>query len=214
MANLEIKSVPIGADTDEVGHVETLVLGPKAFQAAESYVLSLFQLYPNVYLHKTTRAAEKVFCALMLQLIPLVQTGHQDKVGLPANHPICRFSLEPDKLENALALDDAIFWGMLPLMAEAEDSLIAECASRLRERRLPKCIDIRRWIEQEIPSNPGMDTREKADREAKIRLVCKSISERVEDWSASNSKAMPRNMVDQNKICTPYKKFQDFEDAF
>ena len=143
MANLEIKSVPIGADTDEVGHVETLVLGPKAFQAAESYGLSLFQLYPNVYLHKTTRAAEKVFCALMLQLIPLVQAGHQDKVGLPANHPICRFSLEPDKLENALALDDAIFWGMLPLMAEAEDSLIAECASRLRERRLPKCIDIR-----------------------------------------------------------------------
>src|SRR3546814_3116180 len=53
LANLEVASVPSSADEQKSESVETLVLGPKAFHAAENYVLALFQLYPNVYLHKT-----------------------------------------------------------------------------------------------------------------------------------------------------------------
>lgn len=120
MANLAIESVPTGADAEATGRVETLVMGPKAFHTAESYVLSLFQLYPNVYLHKTTRGAEKVFSALMIRLITLVRDGHGDKIGLPINHPIHRFAKDSSKLENVLALDDAVFWGALPLMIEAK----------------------------------------------------------------------------------------------
>ena len=48
LSNLEIASVRTGADDEATGSVETLVLGPKAVQTAESYVLSLFHLYPNV----------------------------------------------------------------------------------------------------------------------------------------------------------------------
>src|ERR1051326_1409353 len=44
-ANLEIGSVLTGADTERAGSLETLVLGPNSFYAAENYVLSLFQLY-------------------------------------------------------------------------------------------------------------------------------------------------------------------------
>src|SRR5579863_8835444 len=40
LANLEIASVPASADDEARGQVETLVLGPKAFHVAESYVLS------------------------------------------------------------------------------------------------------------------------------------------------------------------------------
>lgn len=69
LANLEVASVPTGADDAPTGSIETLVLGPKAAQTAESYVLSLFHLYPNVYLHKTTRGAEVVFGALMRRLV-------------------------------------------------------------------------------------------------------------------------------------------------
>src|SRR6516165_7215492 len=78
LANLEIGSVLAGADTVPV---ETLVVGPKAFRAAENYVLSLFQLYPNVYYHKATKAAEKVFAELMLRIIGLIVDGHYDKTG-------------------------------------------------------------------------------------------------------------------------------------
>ncbi len=64
LANLEVASVPTGADNNAAGSVETLVLGPKAVQTAESYVVALFHLYPNVYLHKATRGAEQVFGAI------------------------------------------------------------------------------------------------------------------------------------------------------
>jgi HD superfamily phosphohydrolase len=74
-ANLEVASVPTGADDEAAGSVETLILGPKSFYAAENYVLSLFQLYPTVYFHKATKAAERVFSALMLRVVNLVRDG-------------------------------------------------------------------------------------------------------------------------------------------
>lgn len=65
LANLEVASVRTGADDKAADAIETLVLGPKAVQTAESYVLALFHLYPNVYLHKATRGAELIFASLM-----------------------------------------------------------------------------------------------------------------------------------------------------
>jgi uncharacterized protein len=56
MANLEVRRVKIGQDEKEVREIETLVVGQKAFLAAEAYVLGLFHLYPTVYFHKATRS--------------------------------------------------------------------------------------------------------------------------------------------------------------
>lgn len=86
-ANLEIGEVQSSIDDVKSGKVKTLVLGPKAYHAAENYVLSLFQLYPNVYFHKTTRAAEELFTSLMFRLFELVRNDHEDKIGIPNNHP-------------------------------------------------------------------------------------------------------------------------------
>ena len=153
MANLEIASVATGADTEATGSVETLVLGPKAIQAAENYVLSLFHLYPNLYLHKTTRGAEMMFAALMRRLVQLLQDGRGSGTGLPPRHPISNFAVDPERIENALALDDAVFWGALPMMASATDKVVNRLAEGLQNRSLPECIDIRRHVEHEFP--PG-----------------------------------------------------------
>jgi HD superfamily phosphohydrolase len=125
MANLEIASVRTGTDADASSHVETLVLGPKAAQTAESYVLSLFHLYPNVYLHKATRGAEAVFGALIRRVLKLGSQGDEALTGLPENHPLIRFAREPDELRHALNLDDTVFWGALPLLVDASDGSIA-----------------------------------------------------------------------------------------
>ncbi len=58
LSNIEIGEVSYGVDDESVGKTETFVLGSKATYAAESYLLGLFQLYPTVYFHKTTRGAE------------------------------------------------------------------------------------------------------------------------------------------------------------
>ena len=208
MANLEIGPARISADDETSGEVDTLVLGPKAFHAAENYVLSLFQLYPNVYLHKTTRAAEKLFCCMMLRIFELVRMGHKGKIGLPKNHPVRRFVEEPTSLENALALDDTVFWGALPMMAEASDPLVSDCANRLQKRRLPKCIDIRRHVEDQNPVKPEMKLEERQFRDARLRITCKEILEKVEEFAGTRGPNKPQILVDEARR-TPYKKFQD-----
>jgi HD superfamily phosphohydrolase len=204
--NLEIASVRTGADTDAAGSVETLVLGPKSFYVAENYVLSLFQLYPNVYFHKATKAAECVFSALMLRIGELARDGSGDKAGLPSRHPIRRFFSDPNNLSNVLALDDTVFWGALPMMAEAGDATVSAYAKQLINRRLPKCIDVRQWFEQKIPLPHDAERQERAERAATISVHCNNVVAGVEE--ARQSPSTCPVFVDQDRR-SPYKKFQD-----
>ena len=208
MANLEIASVPLNADDEQSGRIETLVLGPKAFHAAENYVLSLFQLYPNVYYHKTTRAAEKLFSVLLTHLISLIRSDGVAKTGLPKNHPIVRFALEPEKLTTAVALDDTVFWGALPLMIDAQDEKVAMCSNILMERRLPKCVDIRMLMESAYTLRRGISSDEKIKRKAKIRLACKDISQKIRALPLAQTAGPPRILLDETRR-TPYKSFED-----
>lgn len=208
LANLEVASVRTGVDADPAGSIETLVLGPKSFHAAENYVLSLFQLYPNVYFHKATKAAEQVFCALWLRLIELVRNGVGDKTGLSSRHPIRRFAENPDVLANALALDDAVFFGALPMMVDADDKIIADYARRLWRRDLPKCFDVRQWFEEQIPIKRDADRRAREERRAQIAIHCDRVVTAFDDWAKDRPETVPSTFIDQDRR-TPYKKFQD-----
>jgi len=204
--NLEIGTVNIGVDEQPLTQeVETFVLGPKAIHAAETYVLSLFQLYPTVYFHKTTRAAEKVFSALMKRVIELVQEDEAGKTGLPSTHPIVVFANDADSIENALGLDDTVFWGGLSLMASALDPYVANCAKRLHERRLPKCIDIRSRLDAALESRqcPAQNANNKW-----IDGKVDRIRERLQEWSSANSAKGPRILID-DATRDPYKRFQE-----
>jgi HD superfamily phosphohydrolase len=53
LANLEVDRIAYLRDEEQYAEVDGLVLGNKAFQAAEEYVLGF------VYFHKATRSAEK-----------------------------------------------------------------------------------------------------------------------------------------------------------
>ena len=208
LANLEEGSVPATADEESAGQIKTLVLGPKAFHAAEHYVLSLFQLYPNVYLHKTTRGSEKIFSCLIMRLFTLIREGHGSKSGLPPNHPIYLFLSDPGCLEKALSLDDAVFWGALPLMKTADDRLVADCATRLRERRLMKCVDIRRRVEGKFPIRQGVTDEERKERDANVTLQSKSIMKQIIEIAAKRKVEDKQILIDEYRR-SPYKKFQD-----
>jgi HD superfamily phosphohydrolase len=208
MANLEIASIKTGVDQEEVGEVDTFILGPKAFHAAETYVLSLFQLYPTVYLHKTTRAAEKLFSAMILRIVELCREGSQARTGLPSNHPIIRFARDPEKLDNALGLDDSVFWGALGMMAEAEDELIRECSFHLRDRKLPKVIDVGQQLQSVVPEPKNGSIKDREERRKKIERLTASIEKRLNIWASDNSPGMPRILTDRTAR-DPYKRFQE-----
>ncbi|MFC6655694.1 hypothetical protein ACFQEX_09300 [Roseibium salinum] len=96
IANLEIASIPTGVDDEQTGTVDTFVIGPKAIHAAEAYVLGLFQLYPTVYFHKTTRGAEKIFTELLIRIVHLTRDESIEQIGLPVQHPLVQFARDPE----------------------------------------------------------------------------------------------------------------------
>lgn len=148
--NLEIENVDVGVDDEPSGKVPTFVIGPKAIHAAEAYVLGLFQLYPTVYFHKTTRGAEKIFTELLIRLVRRIQDTGTRGVGLLAKHPLVRLAKKPDNVETALLLDDTVIWGSLSQLRDSTDPVISSLAGRLLDRKLFKCVDIRTEVHHGI----------------------------------------------------------------
>ena len=207
-ANLEVGSISVGVDEEEAGYIDTFVLGPKAHHAAETFVLALFQLYPSIYYHKTTRGAEKLFAALMVRLFELVKDGHVDKTALPKNHPFSQFAMNPNDIQNVLNLDDTVFWGALPLLAEASDKGIREMANCFRLRQLYKCIDIHQRVGVKVTSAPPNDIDAKRAREISIEMIEVIIEERLTEWADKNIDARPRLLIDRD-VRDPYTRNEE-----
>lgn len=200
LANLEIGKVPYGVDDKKIGEVETFVLGPKAIHGAEAYVLGLFQLYPTVYFHKATRGAEKMFTEFLARIITLVNDGSILNTGLPTNHPLVKFAKKPDNIESALALDDTVVWGSLSLILEDSiDTSLKHFAECLRDRKLPKCLDIRETVASKFEGQK--------DSEEKIDLKCAEIKEKLTEWKSQESSDTPIIIFDSASR-TPYKPIE------
>jgi len=140
-ANLEIGTIPVAVDEEEYTTVPTLVVGPKALEAAESYVLGLFHLYFTVYFHKATRSAESMLSAILTRLGQLQFAGKLDECGLSAENPVVRYLTMPD-LVTYLELDDSVMMGTLRRLTSGMDRVLRELSYRLLNRDLYKCVDV------------------------------------------------------------------------
>ena len=199
IANLELDAVPFGVEEEKIGEIETFVLSSKAIFAAETYVVGLFQLYPTVYFHKATRSAEKVFFFLFERVFRLIQRGDVDLVGLSKANPIVAFAENPDSLQNALRLDDSVIWGSLAELCESKDALVAQLSVMLRERRLPKAIDLRTAVSRELGDEAPAEVIEKA-----VLLTRNSLNEWIDEQGAE----LPSIWIDTAQR-VPYKEFQE-----
>ena len=204
MENLEVGEVENNVDETRLKPVQTFVLGRKAIFAAEAYVLGLFQLYPTVYFHKATRGAEKIYTELLSRTITLIGNSSVQKTGLPATHPLVRFAETPNDIECALALDDTVIWGALSLMIDGDDKWISEFATRLRDRKLYKCIDVRARIAHEM--NDGAALSSEAD--TVCANICDEIGKCLNNWANSNPDAPPRILIDEVER-SPYRKLTE-----
>lgn len=173
MANLEIGELP--ADGEGIRR-QTFVLGPKAIHAAEGYVTGVFQMYPTVYLHKTTRGAEKLAQAMLQRVVELVADDSIAATGLPENHPLIMLCKEPDSLAVLFALDDSVILGALPMLRQSKDPLISDFSSRLQTRQLFKAIELHPLIVEAIATGPG-----RYDEHHYLRIQEK-LSEQIAEW--------------------------------
>lgn len=107
----------------------------KAFISIEQFMVTVFQLYPTLYLHHRTRGFEYMFSRLMVRVFELIKGGAPTLAGLNDAHPLVRFFRDPGNLEHTLVLDDSLFWGSLHLFLAAPDEAVRKLADRFAKRR-------------------------------------------------------------------------------
>jgi HD superfamily phosphohydrolase len=203
VANLDVRRVVVGQDEKEIRKIDTLVVGQKALLAAEAYVLGLFHLYPNVYYHKATRSAEKIFSALLAQIFKLVVDGSWERTGLPAGHPLVLFAKAPDDLKCFYELDDYVVWGAMPLLGEAKDSCVGELSRRLVNRKLYKVIDVTARVETALSN-----IKDEKEREEKCRKTEAEIRVRVRESGLLESNDSAPLALDDVVKRDPYQQGQ------
>lgn len=142
VAEIEIEAAE--ADNGDRMRVPSFCFDPKAQPAAEQFLLARYTLYEQVYLHKTTRCVEAMVSSLLRRVAEQAKNKRSAAAtGLTEDHPLLRF-LRPDgaNLGNFLALDDIVMGGAIAAMTNATDAVVADFASRIRERRLFKTLDV------------------------------------------------------------------------
>lgn len=91
-------------------------------------------------------------------------------------------------------------WGGLSLMAESSDRLVSDFASRLRDRRLYKCVDVRSRLGHLVGEDAGAVPR--------VDAICARVNGRLTEWLADREDDLPRILIDE-ATREPYKRFQE-----
>jgi HD superfamily phosphohydrolase len=157
-----------------------LYVNSKAYISLEQFTVTLFQLYPTIYLHKKTRGLEYMFALLISRVFELIAQGKIDKTGISSTHPLAIFFNTPDFLENILWLDDTLFWGSLYLFQQAEDESINTLAKRIGSRKIYPMIDVWRMVDQIAGDNFLLEL-DALDRVKKLHEICGEVCDAVQN---------------------------------
>ena len=145
--NLRVVDVTAGSGEDAEATQEAMIqvfaFEEKALQAAETFILARFQLYSQVYLHKTTRGIEQMLTAFLMAFSQEAAKGPEACLAVPEDHPLRRYYSKPrPELEDYFALDDAVVWSAMEISAKGNEGRIREFANRICSRGIMKGIAI------------------------------------------------------------------------
>jgi uncharacterized protein len=118
-----------------------------------------------------------MFSLLMSRVFERIATGNETRAGLTENHALVRFFRDPGNLENALLLDDSLFWGSLHLFQEAEDEDIKNVADRIAARRFYPMLDVWRLADDVAAGNSAVKAMKAGQRVKVLNQVCTEVSE-------------------------------------
>lgn len=124
-----------------------VVMASKGVLPVEKYIQSRYQMYRQVYFHKTVTSAEAMLMAVLHRARDLAVEGNLPAVSLdtPLGKLLTSRQLE---LREFLALDDAVLYSAMNLWSRSDDAALADLSMRLLTRRLFKAVEVQSTDEE------------------------------------------------------------------
>lgn len=129
---------------------EHVYVAAKGLLPVEKYLQSRYQMYRQVYFHKTVTSAEAMLMSVLQRAADLSHAG-----GCPCVSPDSPFGrvlagrTDMD-LADYLQLDDSVVLGALNDWSRCSDTILADLSDRLLNRRLFKSLEIANYEEADL----------------------------------------------------------------
>ncbi|CAN5283632.1 HD domain-containing protein [soil metagenome] len=135
---------------------DKIVVAAKGVLPVEKYLQSRYQMYRQVYFHKTVTSAEAMLMAVLSRARDLAAEG--DVCCVDPGSPLHKL-LHRDEInvEEFLGLDDAVLLSAMGLWSKCDDAILADLSSRLLNRRLFKSLEIQTDDEEDMLFNTRLN---------------------------------------------------------
>lgn len=121
-----------------------------------------------------------MFAQLLSRVFYMIDSNQASATGLSEKHPFVQFFREPDDLEHAVLLDDALFWGSLHKFRVASDAFISNLAKRLSDRRIMPMIDIWKLGDDVLATLPATRSMTAVERVQLLEGICVAVAEKLQ----------------------------------
>ena len=123
---------------------EGLIVHRRALQAVESYLLSRFHMYQQVYYHKVLRISEGTIAAIFRRVLDLLR---DQRASVPLRGPLAALfesalTHQEVDLRAYLSITDHHVWVAFEDWSVHRDPVLSDLCSRLLQRRLLKSVEI------------------------------------------------------------------------
>ena len=116
-----------------------LVCKASGVHSIESYLMSRYHMYFQVYYHPVARSYEVVLEAIYERIKDLTNNNYKLEANL---RKFLRVIKNNDDLEAYLELDDAYVQGFIKQLAHSKDKILSTLCNCILNRHLFKCIDL------------------------------------------------------------------------
>lgn len=128
---------------------ERVYVAAKGLIPVEKYLQSRYQMYRQVYFHKTVTSAEAMLMAVLERAADLAAGGGVP--GVPPATPLGKLlTRQPLDIQEFLSLDDAVLLSAMNLWQSGGDDVLRDLSHRLLNRRIFKAVEIAATEEEDL----------------------------------------------------------------
>ncbi|HHU92450.1 MAG TPA: HD domain-containing protein [Halanaerobiaceae bacterium] len=136
-----INNLNIGEIKHENNRKGIIVNAEKGIYSLESFIISRYHMYEQVYFHKTTRAAEKLIQAIFMRLKYLVDNKEEEKIIPREDTILALLNKDSISVQEYLKLDDFLLITYIKKWSEeSEDKILRHLCSNFINRNPHKLV--------------------------------------------------------------------------